>query len=93
VKTLSMETAEVRQAMLDSLGDPLSPACSGLRSRIQGANDLQNLWHLRGDLMQALALMRGESRAADELGQITRLFETGLPQGLARGLQRANGRV
>ena len=83
MNTSSIDTLDVRQAMLDSLGTAAPPGCNGLAQRIRHAGDQQQLWHLRGDLMLALALMRGEVWAADQLGRITRLFDEGLPQGLA----------
>ena len=70
----SMETALVRQAMLDALGNTATPSHFNLRLRISNAADTQRLWHLRPDLMQALALTHGEGRATQSLQQITRLF-------------------
>lgn len=89
----SIDTVAVRQAMLDSLGHPAPPGCNGLAQRIQQAGDPQQLWYLRGDLMLALALMRGEVWAADELGRITRKFEAGLPRGLASCVGRGQPRA
>ena len=93
MNTLSLEAAQVRQAMLDALGESITPASSVLRVRLRCAADLQNLWHLRGELMQTLALMHGEGRAARELNQITTLFEPNLPRGLARSVQRTQPRA
>ena len=89
----SLDTVDVRQAMLDSLGHPAPPGCGGLAQRIKHAGDTQQLWHLRGDLMLALALMRGEVWAADELGRITQLFDVGLPRGLASCVSRTQVRA
>ena len=83
MNTSSIDTLDVRQAMLDSLGYPAPPDCMSLAQRIRYAGNTQQLWHLRGDLMQALALQRGEGWAAGELGRITQLFDQGLPRGLA----------
>lgn len=89
----SIDTADVSQAMLDVLGYPVPQNCAGLAQRIRYACDPQQLWHLRGDLMLALALRRGEVWAAEELARITRLFQTGLPHGLASCVGRAQGRA
>ena len=80
----------VRQAMLDSLGDPPPGECAGLCLRIRKASDMEHLWHLRGDLMLALALIRGEAHAAQVLARITAMFEQGLPRGLAGTLKRTH---
>ena len=93
MNTSSIDTLDVRQAMLDSLGYPAPPDCTALAQRIRYAGNTQQLWHLRGDLMQALALQRGEGWAADELGRITRLFDQGLPRGLASCVSRAQMRA
>ena len=79
----------VRKAMLEALGDPAPASCNGLCQRIRHASDMQHLWHMRGELMLALALMRGEASAADALARITPLFEEGLPRGLAGSLHRS----
>ena len=89
----SIAIVDVRRAMLDSLGHPAPPGCNGLAQRIKHAGDPQQLWYLRGDLMLALALMRGETWASQELGRITQLFEEGLPRGLASCVVRAQLRA
>jgi hypothetical protein len=88
-----MDTLDVRQAMLDSLGYPAPPGCNALAQRIRYAGNTQQLWHLRGELMQALALQRGEGWAAGELGRITQLFDQGLPRGLASCVRSYQPRV
>lgn len=86
--TSATDTADVRLAMLEALGDPPPPRCDGLALRIKCASDAQHLWHLRGDLM--LALMRGEVWAGEQLARITSLFEAGLPRGLASCVNRSH---
>ena len=84
---------EVRQAMLDSLGVPTPGRSSTLCLRIKFAGDLQQLWHLRGELMQALALMRGEAWASDKLAQMSPLFGEALPRGWTRRMSRGQLRA
>lgn len=47
---------------------------SRLSTRIRYCSDITALWHLRSELMQALAAVHGELRARQEIGHITELF-------------------
>ena len=93
MKPLFDPTDDVRQAMLESLGSPPPAQCRSLCLRIRFAGNTQHLWHMRGELMQALALMRGEAWAAGTLARITPLFGEGLPQGIARSMSRGQLRA
>jgi hypothetical protein len=84
---------EVRQAMLDALGTPTPGLGSTLIVRIRYATDLQQLWDLRCDLMQVLALMRGEAWAGETLGRISTLFGEGLPCAMVRSMGRGQLRA
>ena len=48
--------------------------------RIRFANDLQELWYIRSDLMTALAFTRGEQQAQQEIGTISKMFDQLLPE-------------
>src|SRR5512133_562812 len=73
-KTAARRLEGAREAMLESLGRPVPPRGESLARRIRAAGDLQALWHLRGELMQALALSRGEARATETLARLTPLL-------------------
>jgi hypothetical protein len=73
----------IRQAMLDCLGEPAVAAHPVVALRVAHANDLQDLWYLRGDLMGALASQHGEAVARRKLGQISDMFKGHVPKGLA----------
>lgn len=88
MKSFCETTDGVRQAMLEALGDPVPGNCAGLGLRIKCATDMQHLWHLRSELMLALALSRGEASAAQAVARITPLFDQGLPRGLVGCLNR-----
>ena len=70
----------IRQAMLDSL-DELgeSSHLTRVQARVLYATDIQALWYLRGDLMNLLADLNGESAAKAHLVQITNMFNGLLP--------------
>lgn len=70
----------IRQAMLDSLEDlGESSHMSRVQARVLYATDIQALWYLRGDLMNLLADVNGESAAKAHLVQITSMFNGLLP--------------
>ena len=55
---------------------------SRLSTRIRYSGDLTALWHLRSELMQALAAARGEMKARSEMDHITDLFNGHVSTGL-----------
>lgn len=67
----------IRTAMCAALAH--APEHAMLRHRIACCGDAQRLWHLRGELMQALGGLYGERAAMSQLHQITALFEDVLP--------------
>ncbi len=70
----------IRQAMVDALDGQ----AVALARRIRHTGDVQRLWYLRPELMEAVAAQRGEAAARQTLSDISELFDGGLPQGLAR---------
>jgi hypothetical protein len=70
----------IRQAMLDSLTDLRESAqLTRVQARVLYATDVQALWYLRGDLMNILADVNGESAARAHLVRITGMFNGLLP--------------
>ncbi len=74
---------DIREAMLESLGDLVASAYPVVQLRVTHAHDLQDLWYLRGDVMAAIAAVHGEAVARNRLAQISELFKGLLPRGLA----------
>lgn len=72
----------IQQAMLATLGET-GNGHGMLRRRITHASDLQKLWHLRGELMGAVAGLQGEAAARTVLLEISEEFEGLLPGGLS----------
>jgi hypothetical protein len=80
---LEINTEEIREAMLNVLGDAGQKNFPNVSRRIRYASDLQALWYLRGDLMGALAALYSESVARDKVASITDHFHGLLPSGLS----------
>lgn len=75
----------VQRAMLIALERDCEAVDKLLDRRISTANNLDDLWYLRPNLMSAISFHKGESVAQAVLADITHLFER--PQhstGLAR---------
>jgi hypothetical protein len=72
-------TEDVRESMLNALGDSGSRHFPHVTRRIRYAGDIQALWYLRGDLMAALASMHGEMVARQKIAGITTQFHGLLP--------------
>jgi hypothetical protein len=73
---------DIRQFMLETLGEDGANAFPPLRQRIILARDVQGLWYLRSGLMAALCDLHGELAARDLMARINEQFEGLLPEGL-----------
>ncbi|OYT94117.1 MAG: hypothetical protein CFE43_00670 [Burkholderiales bacterium PBB3] len=73
----------IRQAMLDAIGPSGASKFPVVQLRVSYANDIQDLWYLRGDLMAILANLYGEALARVQLTQISEMFKGLLPSGLS----------
>jgi hypothetical protein len=80
--TLENKTEDIREAMLELLGDTGAKQFANVTRRIRYANDIQGLWYLRGDLMAALATTMGEAAARQQVQRITQMFQGMLPGSL-----------
>lgn len=76
---------DIRQAMLDSLGQEGCSHYPHIERRVLFAPDLQGLWYLRSDIMVAVSSLQGEMIASQRVRQITRMFEGLLPKSMVRG--------
>lgn len=73
---------DIRQAMLDTLGDDGCANYPHIERRVLFAPDLQGLWYLRTDIMVAISSLRGEVVASQRVRQITSMFDGLLPKGM-----------
>ena len=69
----SFRIEDIRQAMLDSLGEEGCTSYPHIERRVLFAPDLQGLWYLRADMMVALSSLQGERAASQKIRQITHM--------------------
>jgi hypothetical protein len=72
----------IRQAMLDTLGASGASRFPVVQLRVSYANEIQDLWYLRGDLMAVLSTIEGEATARTKLANISDMFRGLLPKGM-----------
>jgi hypothetical protein len=63
-----------RHAMLSALDELRDPGVRALDDKISYARDINALWYLRSDLMNAVASEQGEAAARNTLQGITNIF-------------------
>ena len=80
--TLETSTEDIREAMLNLLGDAGPKQFPNVTRRVRYANDVQALWYLRGDLMAVLAQLHGEFTARQKIAGINARFQGLLPGSL-----------
>ena len=73
---------DIRIAMLECLVQNGADAKSVIHMRVAYANDIQDLWYLRGDVMAVIASREGEVAAKKKLAQISVRFDGLLPRAL-----------
>ena len=73
---------DIRERMLELLGDLQDERSMAARRRIRYANQVESLWFLRGELMAVLARSLGESAALERVTSISDMFDDLLPEGL-----------
>ncbi len=79
---LEYSVENIREAMLELVGDAPDGSYRHIARRIRYAVDVHSLWYLRGDLMALLAGRHGEAVAREKIELLTEMFEEFLPQGL-----------
>jgi len=80
--TLENSLEDIREAMLELLGEEGFRRFPQVTRRIRYAGDVQGLWYLRGDLMAALAAIGNETSARQSVHAITKMFNGLLPGSL-----------
>jgi hypothetical protein len=73
----------IRQAMLNALGPQAASSYPVVQLRVTYANEIQDLWYLRGDVMAALAALEGEAIARGKLVEISGMFKGLLPRSMS----------
>ncbi|MFC5522793.1 hypothetical protein [Polaromonas jejuensis] len=73
---------DIRQFILDELGEFGEKNYPRITRRVRYAQDAQGLWYIRGDVMAVLAAMHGETLAREKIERINDKFKGLLPRGL-----------
>lgn len=74
---------EIRQFILDELGEFGEKNYPHVIRHVRYARDVQGLWYTRANVMAVLGAMHGETIAREKVGRITDKFEGLLPRGLS----------
>lgn len=75
-------TEDIRESMLEVLGDEGAQQRPVVLRRLQYAPDIEALWYLRSDWMAAVSTTQGEYAAVAHVRRINIKFEGLLPAGL-----------
>lgn len=81
---ISNRMEEIRQLMLDELGDEGEKKFPAVTRRIRYAQDIQALWYVRSEVMAILATTHGEAIAREKMVSISGRFKSLLPKGLVQ---------
>ncbi|MDO8251235.1 MAG: hypothetical protein Q7T78_16155 [Rhodoferax sp.] len=79
---LQDRTEELREQILDEMGEFGQKNYAGVIRLVRYAHDAQGLWYARGDVMKVLAALHGESIAREKLAGISEKFDGLLPRSL-----------
>ena len=80
---LETRTEDIRELILDELGEFGENAYPQIFRRVRYAKDVQGLWYMRGSVMTVLAAMHGETAAREKIARISDKFKGLLPRGLS----------
>lgn len=72
----------IRLAILDALGETGDEHFLQTMRKVRFAGDVQGLWYLRGEIMEALASMHGEASAHQQIEHLSVMFQGLLHGGL-----------
>lgn len=81
-QSLAERLEQIRETMLETLGDEGMQLRPTLSRRLRYAADTESLWYLRSDWMATLAATQGEAAAKRHVERINVMFEGLLPAGL-----------
>ena len=80
---LGDRTEDIRVFILAELGEFAEENYPKLVRNVTYAQDAQSLWYARGEVMDVLADMHGETIAREKIQQISNKFRGLLPRGLS----------
>lgn len=74
---------DIRQNMLELMGERCAQSFPVVHLRVMYANNAEDLWYLRGDVMSAIAALDGEATAREKIAKVSDKFKGMLPYGLS----------
>lgn len=80
----------IRLAMLDALGEVGDERFPQTVRKLRFAKDVQSLWYLRGEIMEALSSLHGEASAHLQVDHFSVMFRGLLPGGLSSRVSPLN---
>lgn len=81
-KPIARSIHDIREAMLLAMGSDASTKFPVIQLRITYADDVHDLWYLRGDVMAAIASFDGEMLAREKVASISEMFVGLVPRSL-----------
>jgi hypothetical protein len=78
-----VQIEHIREAMLQSIGEAGCMQFPTIEGRILYADELEELWYLRSDVMMVVSTLKDETAARQSLRRITNMFEGLLPKGMS----------
>ncbi len=81
-KPIARSIHDIREAMLLAMGSDASSKFPVIQLRITYADDVHDLWYLRGDVMAAIASFDGEMLAREKVASISEMFVGLVPKTL-----------
>ncbi len=81
-KNTAKAIQDIREAMLRAMGSAASAKFPVIQLRVTYADDVHDLWYLRGDVMAAIASYDGELVAREKVASISEMFIGFVPRTL-----------
>jgi len=81
-KPIAKSIHDIREAMLKAMGSDASSKFPVIQLRVTYADDVHDLWYLRGDVMAAIASFDGEVLAREKVASISEMFVGLVPKSL-----------
>jgi len=80
---LAFRIEDIRQAMLDCMGEDACIQFPQVERRVKFASNLEALWYLRPELLMVISSTAGELAAQGQVEQISAMFDGLLPKGMS----------
>ncbi len=92
-KPIAQSMHDIREAMLKAMGSDASSKFPVIQLRVTYADDVHDLWYLRGDVMAAIASFDGEVLAREKVASISEMFVGLVPKSLTSSTNVSSRRL